>query len=168
MRIGWKRSSCDRYGSAYKLIRSIPNSALYFHRDRPLVAVTSPLAAPKEILIIEDDEATREMLATALKMQGYRVRSAPDGLAGLRLLEAYEPDVVVLDLNLPIASGFDVLTELRAVTKTRLTPVIAISGMDEYLKAARANRDFVATIPKPFEPEVIVRAVERAVRQYPV
>jgi two-component system response regulator RpaA len=119
-------------------------------------------------LIVEDDDATREMLATALKMTGYRVRSAPDGLAGLRLLEAYEPDVVVLDLNLPIATGFDVLTELRAVAKTRSTPVIAISGMDASLKAARENREFVATIPKPFEPEAIVRAVERAIRHYPV
>lgn len=130
--------------------------------------MTFPLTAPKEILIIEDDEATREMLATALKMTGFRVRTAPDGLAGLQLLEAYAPDVVVLDLNLPIASGFDVLAELRAVVKTRLTPVIAISGMDEYLKAARANGEFVATIPKPFEPEAIVRAVERAVRQFPL
>lgn len=126
------------------------------------------MTSQKEILIIEDDDATREMLATALRMTGYHVRTAPDGLAGLRLLEAYEPDVVVLDLGLPIASGFDVLSELRAVTKTRLTPVIAISGMDHHLKAARENRDFIATIPKPFEPEAIVRAVDRAIRQYPV
>jgi DNA-binding response OmpR family regulator len=132
------------------------------------VAASYPLTAQREVLIVEDDDATREMLATALKMTGYRVRSAPDGLAGLRLLEAYEPDVVVLDLNLPIATGFDVLTELRAVAKTRLTPVIAISGMDASLKAARENGEFITTIPKPFEPEVIVRAVERAIRQYPV
>ena len=132
------------------------------------MAASFPLTAQREILIVEDDDATREMLATALKMTGYRVRSASDGLAGLRLLEAYEPDVVVLDLNLPIASGFEVLTELRAVAKTRLTPVIAISGMDASLKAARENGDFVMTIPKPFEPEAIVRAVERAMRRYPV
>ena len=129
---------------------------------------SSSLTAQKEILIIEDDEALREMLATALRMAGFHVRTAGDGLAGLRLLEAYEPDVVVLDLNLPIATGFDVLNELRAVTKTRLTPVIAISGMDQYLKAARDHGDFVATIPKPFEPDTVVRAVERALRQYPV
>jgi len=132
------------------------------------VTASYSLTAQKEILIIEDDDATREMLATALRMTGYHVRTAPDGLAGLRILEAYEPDVVVLDLGLPIASGFDVLSELRAVAKTRLTPVIAISGMDHYLKAARDHGDFVATIPKPFEPDTIVRAVERAIRQFPV
>lgn len=132
------------------------------------MTLTQSVTAHQEILIIEDDQATREMLATALRMTGYLVRTAADGLAGLRLLEAYEPDVVVLDLGLPIATGFDVLHELRAVAKTRLTPVIAISGMDHYLKAARDNHDFVATIPKPFEPDALVRAVARALRQYPV
>ena len=107
----------------------------------------------------------REFLATALRLTGYRVRTAADGLAGLRLLEAYEPDVVVLDLGLPIATGFDVLNDLRAVAKTRLTPVIAVSGMDEHLKVARDNPEFIATLPKPFEPEMLVRAVGRAVRQ---
>ena len=128
----------------------------------------SALKAQKEVLVVEDDEATREMLASALRMSGYHVRTAPDGLAGLQLLEAYEPDVVVLDLGLPIATGFDVLHELRAVAKTRLTPVIAISGMDHYLKAARDSADFVATLPKPFEPDTLVRAVERAFKQFPV
>ena len=123
--------------------------------------------AHKEVLVVEDDEATREMLANALRMSGYHVRTAGDGLAGLRLLEAYEPDVVVLDLGLPIATGFDVLHELRAVAKTRLTPVIAISGMDQHLKAARDSADCVATQPKPFEPDTHVRAVDRALRHFP-
>ena len=132
------------------------------------MAARYALTGQKEILIVEDDEATREMLAIALRMTGYHVRTASDGLAGLRLLEAYEPDVVVLDLGLPIASGFDVLRELRAVARTRLTPLIAIYGMDHHLKAARENREFVATLPKPYEPDVLVRAVDRAIRQYPV
>jgi DNA-binding response OmpR family regulator len=104
-----------------------------FASVRGALVISSSLTAQKKILIIEDDDALREMLATALRMTGFHVRTAGDGLAGLRLLEAYEPDVVVLDLHLPIATGFDVLNELRGVTKTRLTPVIAISGLDEYL-----------------------------------
>lgn len=110
----------------------------------------------------------REMLAAVLQMAGYRVRTAADGLAGLRLLEAYEPDVVVLDLGLPIATGFDVLRELRMVTRTRVTPVIAISGFEDQLKLAKGTPEFLATIPKPFEPDTLVRAVDRALRQNPV
>jgi len=60
------------------------------------------------------------------------------------------------------------LVRALAVAKTRLTPVIAISGMDQYLQTARENGDVVATISKPFEPEAVVRAVERALKQFPV
>lgn len=131
-----------------------------------IVAANQSVAPPREVLIVEDDAAMRELLATALRMTGYHVRTAADGLAGLRVLEAYEPDVVVLDLGLPIASGFDVLHELRAMAKTRLTPVIAISGLDQQLKLAKDSLEFVATISKPFEPDTLVRAVDRALRQH--
>ena len=57
------------------------------------------------MLLVEDDDSAREIFAKALRMTGYQVRTAADGLAGLRLLEVFEPDVVVLDLVLPIASG---------------------------------------------------------------
>ena len=116
----------------------------------------------KQVLIIEDDAAMREMIATSLRMRGFHVREAADGLAGLRLLEAYEPDVVVLDLGLPIASGFDVMKELRAVATTRLTPVIAISGFDDQLRQAKESPEFMAALSKPFDPEALIRAVERA------
>ena len=124
----------------------------------------SPTPSQAQILIVEDDDSAREMYASVLKLNGYRVRTASDGLAGLRLLEAFEPDVVVLDLGLPIATGFDVLNELRAVAGTRNTPVIAISGSDDGLKLAKANPEFFATIQKPFDVETLVRVVDRAHR----
>ena len=122
----------------------------------------------KQVLIIEDDEAMRDMIATSLRMRGFYVREAADGLAGLRLLEAYDPDVVVLDLGLPIATGFDVVKELRAVATTRLTPVIAISGFDDQLKQAKHSPEFIAALSKPFDPEALIRAVERATVHGPV
>ena len=122
----------------------------------------------KQVLIIEDDVSLREMVATSLRMRGFHVREASDGLSGLRLLEAYEPDVVILDLGLPIASGFDVIKELRAVATTRLTPVIAISGFEDQLKQAKESPEFIAALSKPFHPEALIRAVERATMQGPV
>ena len=116
----------------------------------------------KQVLVIEDDAAMREMIVTSLRLRGFHVREAGDGLAGLRLLEAYDPDVVVLDLGLPVASGFDVVKELRAVAGTRLTPVIAISGFDDHLKQAKESPDFLTALAKPFDPEALIRAVERA------
>ena len=122
----------------------------------------------KQVLVIEDYAAMREMIATSIRMRGFHVREAADGLAGLRLLEAYEPDVVVVDLGLPVASGFDVVKELRAVATTRMTPVIAISGFEDQLKQAKESPDFLTALAKPFDPEALIRAVERAAMGGPV
>ena len=130
----------------------------------PLNTTTGQL----EVLLVEDDAAARDMLATALRLNGYQVRTAADGLAGLRLLDAYEPDVIVLDLALPIATGFDVIRELRGAVRHNGAPVIAISGFDDNLRKAQETNEFFMTLAKPFDPEVLVRAVDRAIRQYQV
>jgi DNA-binding response OmpR family regulator len=116
------------------------------------------------VLLVEDDDSAREILAKALRMTGYHVRTAADGLAGLRMLEAFEPDVVVVDLMLPVASGFEVLDELRAVERTHHTPVIAISGSESGLERARSNPEFFGILEKPFDPQNLVRMVDRAHR----
>ena len=67
--------------------------------SQPCPHCTPPSSA--QVLLVEDDDSAREILAKALRMTGYQVRTAADGLAGLRLLEAFEPDVVVVDLVLP-------------------------------------------------------------------
>ena len=117
------------------------------------------------MLLVEDDDSARELFASALRITGHQVRTAADGLAGLRLLEAFEPDVVVVDLALPIASGFDVLNELRSAERTHHTPVIAISGNERGLAQARSNPEFFAILEKPFDPQRLVRVVDRAHRQ---
>lgn len=117
------------------------------------------------ILLVEDDEGSRQLLADTLRLVGYHVRTAADGLGALRALELIDPDVVVLDLGLPIASGFEILHELRASERTRRTPVIAISGYDRGIELAKENPDFFAVIAKPFDVEVLVRMVHRALQQ---
>jgi two-component system alkaline phosphatase synthesis response regulator PhoP len=117
------------------------------------------------VLLVEDDDSAREIFATALRMTGYQVRTAADGLAGLRMLEAFEPDVVVVDLALPIASGFDVLNEMRSTERTHHTPVIAISGNERGLREAKANPESFGILEKPFDPQNLVRMVDRAHRR---
>ena len=80
------------------------------------------------------------------------------------MLEAFEPDVVVVDLGLPIATGFDLLEELRSAERTVHTPVIAISGSERGLQQARSNPEFFAILQKPFDPQSLVRMVDRAHR----
>jgi DNA-binding response OmpR family regulator len=119
-----------------------------------------------QVLLVEDDDGARNFFAAALSATGFLVQTASDGLRALRALESFVPDVIVLDLGLPMASGFEVLHELREASKTRHTPVIAISGLDRGVKLAQANPEFFATIPKPFDQESLVRTVSRALRQH--
>jgi DNA-binding response OmpR family regulator len=114
------------------------------------------------VLIIEDDSGARELLATALRTKGYVVRTASDGMAGLKVAADFDPNVIVLDLGLPIASGFEVLHEIRSLPRNNGTPVIAISGLESGVKLARENPEFFETLPKPFDPDALVQAVQRA------
>ena len=119
-------------------------------------------SAKFKILLVEDDEATCSMYAGVLRMEGFVVRTACDGLAALRLLETFDPDVVILDLKLPMASGFEVLHELRASRNKAALPVIAVSGHERGVEQARRNPEFFAALQKPFDPNDLIGVTRRA------
>lgn len=113
------------------------------------------------LLLIEDDAELRAALEAVLQRHGHDVRSAPDGLAGLRALD-HEPEVIVMDLGLPDLSGLEVIGRVRA---SRSTPIVVLSGSRESDAVSSAldagADDFVA---KPFrlgDLEARVRAVLR-------
>jgi DNA-binding NtrC family response regulator len=112
------------------------------------------------VLLVEDDSAARELFVYALELAGWHVRSAGDGLSGLRILDVFNPDVIVLDMRLPAADGICVLDHLTA--RSVRIPVIAISGYDDAIDAARRHPQVLAMIRKPFYPDELVRTVARA------
>lgn len=81
------------------------------------------------VLVVEDDAALRGMYRTALRMAGYVVQEAANGLEALRVLDADPPDLVVLDLGLPVVSGLTVREELAAQAHTRRIPIVVVTGM---------------------------------------
>src|SRR5688500_20146679 len=117
--------------------------------------------ARTKVLLVEDDDATCTMYATALRMEGFLVRTAADGLAALQTLEVFDPDVVILDLKLPIASGFEVLHELRASRPSMTLPVIAVSGHARGLALARKNPEFYAALQEPFDTNDLIGVTRR-------
>ena len=76
------------------------------------------------ILVVDDDALIRETLATALGDEGYAVRVAPDGRAALSALGTWRPDVIVLDLMMPIMDGVAFRAAQRSVAETAQIPVI--------------------------------------------
>ena len=82
----------------------------------------------KKILIIEDDQLVANIYRNKLASDGFKVEFALDGQAGLDMLHAFHPDVVILDLMLPKVSGVEVLKRIRALPNLQQLPVIVFSN----------------------------------------
>ncbi len=86
----------------------------------------------KTVLVVDDHPATVALVRAALEGEGFTVLSAANGAEGLAAVEAHAPDLVILDLNMPVMGGIEALRRLRQDPKTRLLPVIiATVQMDQ-------------------------------------
>src|SRR3954462_5130165 len=120
------------------------------------------LEQPNQVLVIDDDEAAREILVELLGRIGFHAFAAADGKAGLEGLAgaAAPPQAVLLDLRMPVLDGFEVLARYRAEGGT--APVIALSAMDEKEAVVKAMRLGASdSRVKPIEPEELREAIER-------
>jgi CheY-like chemotaxis protein len=80
------------------------------------------------VLLVEDDETSREMLSLRLELNGYEVEHAGDGQAALNCAAATPPDLILLDMNLPILDGWHVSRELKKHPATSQVPIIGVSA----------------------------------------
>ncbi|MES2942132.1 MAG: response regulator [Pseudomonadota bacterium] len=105
------------------------------------------------VVLMEDDAATRTLVASVLKKDGYAVQSADNGADGLALVRAHKPDLVISDVQMPVMDGFTMLQALRADPALLAIPVILLTSLQE-----RAHMRIGMTsgaddyITKPFRP----------------
>ena len=116
-------------------------------------------ARPK-VLVIEDEEGLLEILELNFRSAGYQVATAADGLAGWQQFEREEPDLLVLDLNLPQISGFRLLELVRSESDV---PVLVLTAYDfaEAEEVARHRPN--AYVKKPFDVSELVRVANRLI-----
>ena len=88
----------------------------------------SPRAERPFVLLVEDDEDTRDLYIEYFKFVGVRVEGASGGAEALTKVRALKPDIVVLDLNLPGMSGWEVARELKASAETKAVPILALTA----------------------------------------
>jgi CheY-like chemotaxis protein len=82
-----------------------------------------------DILIIDDDEMMVEIISALLRDEGHQIRAEADGIRGLRAAESRPPDLVVLDMNMPVMDGYAVATSLRrGVGPPRALRIVAVTG----------------------------------------
>jgi len=80
------------------------------------------------ILLVEDNEMNRDMLSRRLARKGYEVVLATDGGQGVEMAQAQAPDVILMDMSLPVLDGWEATRQLKADEKTRAIPVIALTA----------------------------------------
>jgi len=114
-----------------------------------------------KVLVIEDDRSLAEVLSYNLKGAGYEVLVATDGQDGLLKAETKSPDLVVLDLMLPVVDGLDVCRRLRAQPATREIPIIMLTAKaeesDEIVGFSLGADDYVT---KPFSVKVLLERIK--------
>ena len=114
------------------------------------------------ILLIEDNERNRYLTTFLLKNYGYEVVQAVDGKSGIEMAEMINPDLILLDIQLPIMDGYEVAKELTKRDQIQNTPIVAVTsyamvGDKERILGAGC----VGYIEKPINPETFVKEIER-------
>jgi CheY-like chemotaxis protein len=83
----------------------------------------------KKILVVEDNELNREVLIRRLTKAGFAVTTAADGMQALDVARDDSPDLILMDMNLPVMDGFDATRHLKAAPSTRAIPIIALTAL---------------------------------------
>ena len=118
-----------------------------------------------KILLVEDNEMNRDMLSRRLTRKGYEVLTAEDGARGLAAAASQKPDLILMDMSLPVVDGWEVTRRLKASEETQAIPVIALTAhamAADLEKALQAGCEDYDT--KPVELSRLLGKIERLLR----
>ena len=114
------------------------------------------------VLVVDDDYATRVLCSRVLQREGYHVIEAMDGQEGLELALDQVPDVVLLDISMPVLDGFGLAAALRADERTRDLPFIFVTEeADPAIRAKAFETGAHGFITKPFDPRIVSSFIHR-------
>lgn len=108
----------------------------------------------KKILMVEDDEMSRDMLSRRLERQGFRVLLCMDGEQGIGLAKAELPDIILMDMNLPLMDGWEATRRIKSMAETSNIPIIALTShamAGDRKRAIAAGCDEYTTKPIDFK-----------------
>jgi two-component system cell cycle response regulator DivK len=114
------------------------------------------------VMVVEDHDDTRFLLKTMLKMMGYRVVEAGDGLEAVRLSTLERPDLILMDLNLPILDGYEATERILSQPETKHIPILAVSAQCTPDKRDRAfAAGCIDCVEKPFNFDQLSQVMQR-------
>ena len=132
-------------------------------RGEGLVVERRALDHKAKILIMEDDPALVRLLSLNLEGEGYTVHSADDGMEGLRLAFEEKPDLVVLDIMMPVMDGWGVCERLREVSHVPILMLTCRSDLRDKVRGLSMGADDY--LPKPFDMEELLLRIEALLRR---
>lgn len=108
----------------------------------------------RRVLLIDDNDDARDLMGMVLELHGHQVAMARNGLAGLATAREFMPEVVFLDLGMPVMDGYETAVGLRAIPGLERVWIVALSGWNDQATLARtrlAGFDYHLTKPANFE-----------------
>jgi two-component system chemotaxis response regulator CheY len=111
------------------------------------------------VLVIDDDSGIRDSLAECLEVEGYAVACASNGADGLERLRAERPNLILVDLLMPVMNGYQFLAEVRGDPALKGLPVVLMTGSTP--RAGHPLPEADAMLPKPFELDELLSLVRR-------
>jgi CheY-like chemotaxis protein len=130
--------------------------------DREEEAVSMPDTQLKRVLLVEDNEDNRTVYRTILEHFGYEVIEARNGQDGIQMAREDSPDLILMDISIPVIDGWEATKMLKADEATSHIPIIALTA--HALATDRAKAEEVGCdgyLAKPCEPRRVVAEVER-------
>ena len=125
------------------------------------------MATRERILVVDDEEDTRELLRALLESEGYAVTTAADGEAALARVQETRPDLILLDIMMPEMDGLEVCDHLRFDPATRDVPIIFLTAKQDPVTQSRASiLDAYAYIEKPFSPEALLAEIRNCLNVF--
>ena len=114
----------------------------------------------RHLLVADDEPDIRFLLRRMLDRGGYRISEAANGEEVLALGHSERPDLIVLDLKMPVMDGFECLERLKADPDLRTVPVVVVTAWGELLEGEPAMAWAEACVSKPFSADVLLRVVD--------
>jgi CheY-like chemotaxis protein len=138
-------------------------SIVTIHDNEPIELREHPQRAGTRVLVVDDQELIRQLIAVNLELEGFEVFLAEDGQDCLDRVEQIAPDVITLDVVMPRLDGFATAARLRAAEATRALPIVMVSASTQQSDLDRGRELGVDSyVTKPFDPADLVRAVRKA------
>lgn len=112
----------------------------------------------KDVLVVDDDPDVCIIIQDVLESEGCHVTVAHNGVEALQALDQHQPDLILLDLMMPIMDGWEVLAQLQGQPRWQGIPVVIVSAN---LRSRRPAAPAVAALPKPFDISELTQVVQR-------